>query len=148
MKMIQLFTPDECDEILAFAKTLSFQSMSECERVWLRGGKLDWARERYETIDLGDRFRTLGFNRFQTGMSMRQHQDLMAPDLMVNITFINDDYEGGLLIVDGGVIPLSKGMTVSYPGTMWHQVTEVTNGVRYTMGQLIADHEYRSQIDY
>ena len=148
MKMTQLFTPDECDEIYEFTKSLRFTDPAECERAWLRNGELQWVRERYETIDLGDRFRTLGFNRFQTGTSMRSHQDLMAPNLMVNITFINEDYEGGLLIVDGGIVPLSKGMTVTYPGSLWHEVTEVTSGVRLTMGQLIADHEDGYMIRY
>lgn len=139
IKQIKLFTDKECDDIFEYASRLDFDFTGECDRVWLRKDELSWVRKRYEQIDLGIKYRTLGFNKFQTGMSMRHHKDTMTHNVIVIITIINTDYDGGLLMIEQTPVPKEKGMTVCYPGNTLHGVTKVTQGTRITMGQLIVD---------
>ena len=53
---------------------------------------------------------------------------------MTTIGNLNDDYEGGKLVICGQEIPLKKGDVIFFPSVYLypHEVTEITKGTRYS----------------
>ena len=84
------------------------------------------------------------FNRYESGMSFGAHVDnairplprsprSMRTDLSATL-FMNDDYDGGELLIDDNFGPrsikLPAGHMVLYPATSLHRVAPVTRGAR------------------
>lgn len=84
------------------------------------------------------------FNRYESGMSFGAHVDnairplprsprSMRTDLSATL-FLNDDYDGGELLIDDNFGPrsikLPAGHMVLYPATSLHRVAPVTRGAR------------------
>ena len=47
--------------------------------------------------------------------------------------FLNDDFEGGNLIIEGQTVKPKQGYVCIYPSTMYHQVTKVLTNERYAI---------------
>ena len=46
---------------------------------------------------------------------------------------LNDGYEGGDLIIDGNIIPQSKGDAILFESNLPHEVTPITKGFRFSI---------------
>lgn len=62
------------------------------------------------------------------------HIDIPKDLFFTSVLYLNDDFEGGELSVDGIMINPKKGRFVAFNGsTMYHSVNAVTQGTRYTV---------------
>ena len=82
-------------------------------------------------------------NKYETGHRMAVHYDHIHDifdgmkkgiPVMTTIGNLNDDYEGGKLVICGQEIPLKKGDVIFFPSVYLypHEVTEITKGTRYS----------------
>jgi hypothetical protein len=79
-------------------------------------------------------------NKYETGTLMRNHVDLIRRNeadgvpVLSFLGILNDDFEGGELIILGEEIKLKKGDIVIFPSTFLypHEVKEIKKGVRYS----------------
>ena len=81
-------------------------------------------------------------NCYETGGFMKEHIDNIHhshgqktgyPHL-TSLIFLNDDYEGGdLILYDGGTMKQNKGSMVFFPSYLHHKVSPVTKGTRYSL---------------
>jgi predicted 2-oxoglutarate/Fe(II)-dependent dioxygenase YbiX len=51
------------------------------------------------------------------------------------ILILNDDFEGGELIVNEKVVPKEKGMAILFDGSIFHEVTPVLFGERFVVAE-------------
>jgi predicted 2-oxoglutarate/Fe(II)-dependent dioxygenase YbiX len=51
------------------------------------------------------------------------------------ILILNDDFEGGELIVNEKVLPKEKGMGILFDGSIIHEVTPVLFGERFVVAE-------------
>ena len=59
------------------------------------------------------------------------------------LLFLNDDYEGGEFIVTDKEYKPSKGSAIVFPSYMYHQVTPVTRGTRYSLVNWIIGYPFK-----
>ena len=50
---------------------------------------------------------------------------------------LNDDFEGGELIVNNKVVPKEKGMAILFDGSLFHEVTPVLSGERFVVAEVV-----------
>jgi hypothetical protein len=74
----------------------------------------------------------INFIDYNVGVGLWEHKDVDG-----DVTFIsalNDDFEGGVVAIDGTKISLKQGDVVAFDGTkLKHGVSEVTKGNRYSL---------------
>lgn len=107
-----------------------------------------------------DRFITMLISRTGVGGGYGGHYDspfmmdgelkrLQRTDYSFTI-FLNDDFEGGNLIIEGQTVKPKQGYVCIYPSTMYHQVTKVLTNERYAcvgwMQSQIQDPQIREAI--
>ncbi|MFH7243408.1 MAG: Fe2+-dependent dioxygenase [Spirulina sp.] len=98
----------------------------------------------FQAIARPKAMRPLLISRYTPGMAYGWHTDnavmgdspLHRSDLSLTVFLSDpDSYEGGELMLDAGLgdqtIKLPAGAAIIYPSTYLHQVTEVTQGVRF-----------------
>jgi hypothetical protein len=77
------------------------------------------------------------FTKYNVGGFHKPHTDLgtvneVERNKVITIQ-LNDDYEGGELIIGGEIAPKDKGSVIIYKGDMTHGVTKVTRGERFVI---------------
>ncbi|MCT7965621.1 Fe2+-dependent dioxygenase [Laspinema sp. D1] len=90
------------------------------------------------------KIRPILFSRYEPGMSYGWHTDnaimgdgeLVRSDVSLTLFLSDPDtYEGGELVIDTSIgeqsFKLPAGSMIVYPSTFLHQVTEVTQGIRF-----------------
>lgn len=84
-------------------------------------------------------FNPVRVNRYNQGVAMKKHNDHSFDKehpLITTIVLLNDDYEGGeLVLLDDYEVKLKVGEACYFPSNFMfpHQVKTVTKGVRYSL---------------
>ena len=96
----------------------------------------------------------LMFTKTEVGGKYGGHYDSVCMDgIRVDYSFtlfLNDDYKGGELEVNGTLVKPKKGKIFIYPTRHYHQVKEVTDGTRYVavgwITSLVQDADIRTVV--
>ena len=74
----------------------------------------------------------INFIDYNVGVGLWEHKDGQGD--LTFISALNDDFEGGEVVIDGAKISLKQGDVVAFDGTkLKHGVSEVTKGNRYSL---------------
>ncbi len=80
-------------------------------------------------------FNAFILNKYEVGDHFKGHYDGAQMNNKRNdfsmTLFLNDDYKGGELVVEGQTIKPKKGYAVIYPSNLLHEVKPVLEGTRY-----------------
>ena len=146
---IKVFTPDECDEIIKHAETLNnwelheipdikkYERCSIIDLEWASKKVIKYLKE-HSDIEITEPTFLICF-RFKTGGFFVKHKDYVPEmefynKLLFNVnSILNEDFEGGKFILNDVEYPLNRGYMYYYNSDILHEVTEVTNGTRYTL---------------
>jgi hypothetical protein len=77
------------------------------------------------------------FTHYPIGGKHSKHRDFI-PSFNIKwimILMLNDDFEGGELIVNEKVVPKEKGMAILFDGSIFHEVTPVLFGERFVVAE-------------
>ena len=83
--------------------------------------------------------KSLRINRYKEGVGMKKHDDHSHDNehpILTSIVMLNDDYEGGeLILLDDYQVKLKAGEAVVFPSNFMypHHVKKVTQGTRMTI---------------
>ncbi len=80
-------------------------------------------------------FNAFILNKYDVGDHFKGHYDGFQMNNQRNdfsfTLFLNDDYKGGELVIEGQTIKPQKGYAVIYPSNQYHEVKPVLEGTRY-----------------
>lgn len=161
--MKQLLTRDECKEIINFAEDKkSWQKVLWNAKVATSGvadydfcdiSDLTWYKDKLiqyalEELNLKLYSASVAIIKYGVGSKFPRHTD-RSPNNEFNMDFLynvnvvlNDDFEGGeFWLDDKPVAGNTPGVVYHYKSTQWHEVKEVTKGVRYTTLFYIRDRD-------
>ncbi len=104
------------------------------EKFAFQGGK---------TAQFVHKFTPVRFNRYEVGTVMRKHFDhihsifdgkLKGIPILSFVGVLNDDYEGGKMLVRDVEFPLKQGDIIIMPSCFMfpHEISEITKGTRYS----------------
>ena len=130
-------------DTLSEGKTEIKSHNREVEIVGIPDGEIKFLSEKIRNVFsfvLDEEFGVEGphyFTKYNVGGFHGEHTDLgvvngVKRDRVITIQ-LNDNYEGGELILGGEVAPKSKGSVIIYRGDMVHEVTRVTSGERFVI---------------
>lgn len=76
--------------------------------------------------------------QYKLGYFHGPHQDFVGTawyrEMVVTIQLSDPhDYEGGDLKIEDQILPKEKGCAIIYNGSLWHEVTKVTKGTRFSL---------------
>ena len=75
-------------------------------------------------------------HKYNEGNLFEKHRDIYYPNQVLNIgVCLNDDYEGGEFMLFDPIenLPKQEGYIYSFKNTRYHEVTELTKGIRYSL---------------
>ena len=129
------FTNEESDELVAYYNTHRNIHLEFRQGVY-----------RFDTIDIRDVVDKFLFNdKFKVINPVKFRIQSVNPNIDINdrththaeawtsIVFLNDDFEGGELIVDNCIIKPKKNELVLFTGNEPHMVNPIINGERFTL---------------
>ena len=78
------------------------------------------------------------FTHYPLGGKHTKHRDFIpSSDIRwIVILILNDDFEGGELIVNKKVVPKEKGMAIFFDGSIIHELTPVLFGERFVVAEV------------
>jgi hypothetical protein len=78
------------------------------------------------------------FTHYSTGGKHSKHRDFNpSSDIRwIMILMLNDDFEGGKLIINEKVVPKEKGMAIFFDGSIFHELTPVLFGERFVVAEV------------
>jgi predicted 2-oxoglutarate/Fe(II)-dependent dioxygenase YbiX len=155
MKLKKLFTLDECEEIITYAENEILSEWKEFREDDADGNLfLRYSIKGLNTHSLcTERFKEFVNNEFPftvnkvnisilkylKGYKFGRHFDRM-PQLEANHDFIfnvnvvlNNNFTGGEFWLNDKLLNNTPGMVYYYNSTEWHEVKEITSGVRYSI---------------
>ena len=143
-----LFTNEECQNILKLEKTettnwkkykdrsyLSQNILLDDNNMWLYN-KLKFFFEDTTKIELKKINEEIHFHEFLIGDSFNKHNDVRNRRIYAVGVLLNDNYEGGdFIIFNDKNIKINKitGNTYIFDVRLYHEITQITNGVRYSL---------------
>ena len=79
------------------------------------------------------------FTHYPLGGKHTRHIDFIpsSDTRWLVILMLNDDFEGGELIVNNKVVPKEKGMAILFDGSLFHEVTPVLSGERFVVAEVV-----------
>jgi predicted 2-oxoglutarate/Fe(II)-dependent dioxygenase YbiX len=129
------FTNAESDELI------SYYNIHRNMHIEFRQGVY-----RFDTISIKDKVSTFLFNdKLKVIDPVKFRIQSVSPSININdrththveawtsIVFLNDDFEGGELIVDNCIIKPKKNQLILFTGNEPHMVTPIINGERFTL---------------
>ena len=129
------FTNAESDELI------SYYNIHRNMHIEFRQGVY-----RFDTISIKDIVSTFLFNdKLKVIDPIKFRIQSVSPSININdrththaeawtsIVFLNDDFEGGELIVDNCIIKPKKNQLILFTGNEPHMVTPIINGERFTL---------------
>ena len=103
----------------------------------------EWIFNRlYEYLDVEKNLKinnpcnVIHLHEYMVGNKFTKHRDIYYPNQALNIgVCLNDDYEGGEFILHTPTekLPKKAGYIYSFKNTRYHEVTEITKGIRYSL---------------
>ena len=146
----QVFTTDECDQMISFAETQTWcvdGDTVDDQPAWELNvhkhsiGQTAAARLRKRLLELRPEIALKNYQIYirkygaPSRSSLAPHEDR---SLVSFTAALNDDYEGGTFVAIGDddveqCIPLSVGDAVVFGGNVLHAIRPVTTGTRYSI---------------
>lgn len=147
---VKVFTPEECKNIINYAENLnswdSFINEGKTTSYKLVNlGNLDWVNEKFKQYIndvLGLKITHTKYVRcikYEKGDLFEKHIDRVKDLDFYNTfaynvnTILNEDFVGGDFILNDKIYPKKRGYVYYYSSDTWHEVTEVTEGTRYSV---------------
>jgi predicted 2-oxoglutarate/Fe(II)-dependent dioxygenase YbiX len=75
------------------------------------------------------------FTYYPMGGKHSKHRDFIRQfnrEWVITL-MLNDNFEGGDLVIDGQITPKKKGSVIIYDGSLFHEVTSVVSGERFVI---------------
>lgn len=144
---IKIFTKEECNEIISYADRNGwykayyihlYYKFSVIHESWVRNRLYSYLKT---YLDIGVKVNVeMTVNRYLIGERNELHSDWTDiknsryNDRLITVnTILNDSFKGGDLIVGNTIIQQKTGHTFYHNSKILHEVTEVTDGERYTL---------------
>jgi hypothetical protein len=85
-----------------------------------------------DSLDLELKNINVGVIRYKKGDKFSRHNDYSENKFLYNLNVrLNDDFEGGQFYLNDEIFDKPIGEIYHYKSTIYHEVKEITNGVRY-----------------
>ena len=89
-----------------------------------------------KNLKINNPLNVIHLHKYNKGNLFEKHRDIYYPNQVLNVgVCLNDNYEGGefILFNPTEILPKKEGHIYSFKNTRYHEVTELTKGIRCSL---------------